>query len=945
MSEDANNAVTNADNSIANTLDPLIEITQADTLDQFRQGFNAVVNLINHSITDQNTANLDHRLAGGNIMFGNTFVMRGPEGQFAAGDITCNNIHLTGDITGTINYIADDDNSTMIKLDGADPSIDDETIKFYAGGIVNEVATMQNDRTRIFTNFTAEANANVEGQFYINGDAFAYGNTEFIGPIKIPQGTSSNTAGLEGQFRLNTETNVLQFYDIDDGWVNAAGTLADLDGIDLSGASTNDVLTWNGSAWIAQVVTPVGTSGIDDLADVNLGTPAEGDRLYWNGSAWTAKSMDLTELTDINKDAWPPQDGALLHYNASANKWTPNTVANTSTKRLDVNPAANTITIIRENNSEYQANVAGFFDTITRFADVHTAGLVEKSVLQWSVTNNRWEAGQDTGAANTSTAHAVVNPQTSAKANTITYTRDDGTFFDLNLTSMFLTVDKFGDVNTTLNPPLHHQVLRWESSINQWVPGDVEATFVDLSTNKLRELADIDLPADPTTLTDNYVLKWDASAQKWGAEVDVNDPSLFELGIFSNVNTANATLTPTKSLYLRYDEVNQEWYAGPWAANDMPELGDLADVDYPYPLVDKPLHDQILRFDSNDNKWKPGNDVMTEIGSFGLNRLADVDIITNPPTDGQILKFEASTGNYVPADDTSYLQILGTIMIDAMNDVDTVTGGKSVGDVLRYDGTQWTAYSLPLAPNVLADIPNVSATAPTDGQILKYDTATAEWGPADEYSYTLDLTTKSVFELMDVTTSGLAINDVLKWNGTSFEPQSIVDPTYTLEDLTNVSPGPPSVGEVLKWDGSLWAPAPDVKLELGNHKLQELQDVDALNGATEGDILVKGSGTMWEYRDLPQAIGAIKNHSDVDENTNPVDENVLAYDSTATKYVPTSVESLVRAKTSAPSTSVGSAGDKAGMIAVAGDHFYWCVADYDGTTNIWRRVIATDTSW
>ena len=131
--------------------------------------------------------NLDHRTAGGNLFFGNTIVMRGPDGQFAAGDITCNNIILTGDISGTINYIADDDNSTMIKLDGTDETIDDETIKFYAGGTQNYVATMQVDRTRIFTNFTAEANANVEGQFYLNGDGFTYGNTEFIGPIKIPQ--------------------------------------------------------------------------------------------------------------------------------------------------------------------------------------------------------------------------------------------------------------------------------------------------------------------------------------------------------------------------------------------------------------------------------------------------------------------------------------------------------------------------------------------------------------------------------------------------------------------------------------------------------------------------------------------------------------------------------------------------------------------------------------
>ena len=111
----SNTAVTNADNIIADTLDPFVEITQADTLDQFRQQFNSLLVLVNNSITDQNTANLDHRLAGGNIFFGNTFVMRGPNGQFAAGDITCNNITLTGDITGTINYIADDDNSTMTR--------------------------------------------------------------------------------------------------------------------------------------------------------------------------------------------------------------------------------------------------------------------------------------------------------------------------------------------------------------------------------------------------------------------------------------------------------------------------------------------------------------------------------------------------------------------------------------------------------------------------------------------------------------------------------------------------------------------------------------------------------------------------------------------------------------------------------------------------------------
>lgn len=42
-------------------------------------------------------------------------------------------------------------------------------------------------------------------------------------------------------------------------------------------------------------------------------------------------------------------------------------------------------------------------------------------------------------------------------------------------------------------------------------------------------------------------------------------------------------------------------------------------------------------------------------------------------------------------------------------------------------------------------------------------------------------------------------------------------------------------------------------------------------------------------------------------------------------------------------TSTGSAGDTAGMIAWDSNYVYVCVADYDGSTDIWRR--ATLASW
>lgn len=45
-----------------------------------------------------------------------------------------------------------------------------------------------------------------------------------------------------------------------------------------------------------------------------------------------------------------------------------------------------------------------------------------------------------------------------------------------------------------------------------------------------------------------------------------------------------------------------------------------------------------------------------------------------------------------------------------------------------------------------------------------------------------------------------------------------------------------------------------------------------------------------------------------------------------------------------PTTPSGSSGDTAGMIAFDNTYFYVCVANYDDTTEIWRRI-AFDTNW
>ncbi len=56
-----------------------------------------------------------------------------------------------------------------------------------------------------------------------------------------------------------------------------------------------------------------------------------------------------------------------------------------------------------------------------------------------------------------------------------------------------------------------------------------------------------------------------------------------------------------------------------------------------------------------------------------------------------------------------------------------------------------------------------------------------------------------------------------------------------------------------------------------------------------------------------------------------------------------------RLQDQAPTSAVGTAGDTAGMIAIGVNpaqtqtygKFYYCFADYDGSTEIWRQVAGT----
>ena len=46
-----------------------------------------------------------------------------------------------------------------------------------------------------------------------------------------------------------------------------------------------------------------------------------------------------------------------------------------------------------------------------------------------------------------------------------------------------------------------------------------------------------------------------------------------------------------------------------------------------------------------------------------------------------------------------------------------------------------------------------------------------------------------------------------------------------------------------------------------------------------------------------------------------------------------------RVQSTPPASSLGSPGDVAGMISYDNTYFYYCFANYNGSSNIWKRIL------
>jgi len=92
---------------------------------------------------------------------------------------------------------------------------------------------------------------------------------------------------------------------------------------------------------------------------------------------------------------------------------------------------------------------------------------------------------------------------------------------------------------------------------------------------------------------------------------------------------------------------------------------------------------------------------------------------------------DGSSGQVITTDGSGNLSFT-TPSIDDLSDVDTTTTSPSSGQVLKWDGSNWTPAddidtTLSLGSASISELGDVNISSVSDGQVLKYDSSTSKW--------------------------------------------------------------------------------------------------------------------------------------------------------------------------------------------------------------------------
>ena len=165
--------------------------------------------------------------------------------------------------------------------------------------------------------------------------------------------TNTSSPSVSGQIRTISDANETlsttvptilirkgnYWYGYGGGVVNA---LSDVGDVTITSASSGDIITWNGSAWVNVAHSgdaTMNSSGVVSVSDLTISSEAQGDVLYFNGSNWvrlaagTSGHFLKTQGTGANP-VWAAAVSSEANPTLQANGYTP-TYTSPSTEGTD----------------------------------------------------------------------------------------------------------------------------------------------------------------------------------------------------------------------------------------------------------------------------------------------------------------------------------------------------------------------------------------------------------------------------------------------------------------------------------------------------------------------------------------------------------------------------------------------------------------------------------
>jgi hypothetical protein len=556
------------------------------------------------------------------------------------------------------------------------------------------------------------------------------GNFLFVDLTDTPVAYSS---GDGGKFvRVNALENGIEF---------SSATINELDDVNIAGPALGELLGFDGSNWVN--VTPPPTDDGDWTYN--------GANLYFNSGGGFIGIGTNTPANALEVVGTVQADGLQVDGVAGAAAPTTNIVTDflglTDTPG-SYNSAGN---LVRINGGvsglEFVANILDAHD------DVNVSSVVDGEVLMYSAGAGGWVSSSVSAAGGVTEFTGLTDTPAAYGGQGGKFTRVNAGETGLEFTDEIIEVVTGGAPNamvlnnlgdTSVGAPNDNDILQFDSATQTWVSGTISTVA------NLNDLGDVSVGG----VADGEVLTYSAGGGIWvpgaaggGAFTELSDtPASYssQAGRFVKVNLGETGLEFTDELI--------ESVSGPAPAGLV--LNDLSDT-----ATGAPNDNDILQFDSASQTWVSG----TIATVANLNDLGDVSV--GGVADGEVLTYSAGSGAWVPGS-------AGAGSFTGLTDTPanyTGQGGKFAVVNTGETALEFTDQIIEIVTGeatptglVLNDLGDTSVAAPSDSDVLTFNSATQTWVAG------AIATVANLSDLGDVTVTTPALDECLSYNGSAW---------------------------------------------------------------------------------------------------------------------------------------------------------------------------------